>query len=277
MNTRLLLACAALAASLFDPAGALAQDATQPTAGTIAVKLPAATSEAKLPAVKPPTAADQKTAQAVSTIPGVQVDPSQMATPTQDPPIKGFHPIKKLLQPVENLEKSSVALGQQVMRLEGPIASLQTPMVGLQTKMTSVEQRMAQMQGKLSSVQGSMTGVTKDMHDIGEQMHGVRGDLGGMRGQIVQLEAPIKGLREPITMVARPVEGVQTQLTAVEKELAELKTLLGTILFAIFLAAGAIALGTPVAAVLIYKHRRKLFPNSPERDFPVVAPSAVKQ
>ncbi|HEY9793956.1 MAG TPA: hypothetical protein V6D22_26405 [Candidatus Obscuribacterales bacterium] len=222
------------------------------------------------PQTQAPTQTDTKTAQAVSSIPGVNVDPSLMAKPVFDNPIKGFHPIKKLLQPVENLEKTSVALGQQIMRLEGPIASLQTPMIGLQTKMTSVEQRMGEMQGKLSNVQGSMVGVTHDMDDIGHQMHGVRGDLGTMQTRIVQLEKPIIGLREPITAVAHPVEGVQTQLATVQKELADLKSLLSTIIFVILVAAGAIALGTPVAAVMIYKHRRKILPSVKEKDFPVM-------
>ena len=46
-----------------------------------------------------------KTAKAVNEIPGVHVQPQLMQTPAQEPPIKGFHPIKRVLQPVEELEK----------------------------------------------------------------------------------------------------------------------------------------------------------------------------
>ena len=49
-----------------------------------------------------------KTAKAINKIPGVNLQASDLQPPAQDPPIKGFHPIKRALQPVVNLEKNSV-------------------------------------------------------------------------------------------------------------------------------------------------------------------------
>jgi peptidoglycan hydrolase CwlO-like protein len=248
-------------------------------------QIPVNTSKPEEDVAKVPTAADVQTAKAASKIPGVNVDPHLMAQPVLDPPIKGFHPIKRIMRPVENLAKQSVALGQQIMRLEGPIASLQPSMLGLekrmskvQDEMTAVQNKMMQMQVNLNSVQSQVSGVRGDMHSIGGQMNGVRGDLSGMRTRIVDLQKPIKDLRgpivrlhDPIKAVADPVSQVQQRLSSVEGQLADLKTLLATILFSIYVAAAAIALGTPVAAFVVYKNRRKLFPHTPERDFPATA------
>lgn len=163
-----------------------------------------------------------KTASVVNQVPGVKVAKEDLQPPTS-PVIKGFHPIKKLLQPVENLEGMSIKLEQQIMKLEGPIAALNPPMVNLQKKMTN-------MQGQLGTVQGQMTGV--------------RSDIGAMRKDIESLRGPIEHIEGPIGSLAKPLEALEMRLNMI----------LGAILF----AALAIAVGTPVAAVLLYKHRHKL-------------------
>ena len=229
---------------------------------------------------KVPTTADIDTVRAANKIPGVEVQPNLMAQPVLDEPIKGFHPIKKIMRPVENLAKQSVILGQQVMRLEAPIASLQPSMLGLEKRMTGVQQEMTEMQAKIGGMQQQVVGARGNIKDINLNMGNVRGDLSGMRTKIVELQRPIKQLRDPIVqlqrpleMVAQPVSDVHRQLASVDKQLSELKTLLGTVLFSIYVAAAAIAFGTPIAAFIVYKNRRKLFPNVHEADFPVAANS----
>jgi len=150
----------------------------------------------------------------------------------QQAPIKGFHPIKRALQPVQNLEAMSIKLEQQIMKLEGPISGLQPPMVALQSKMTLVEGSMGEMKGQLSDVQ--------------HQMSGVRADLAKMRQEIAELKSPILSIQKPLEGVSQPLEAVETQLNLV--------------LGAIVMAAIAIAVGTPIAAILIYRFRDKLFP-----------------
>jgi chromosome segregation ATPase len=183
------------------------------------------------------------TAKAVNNVPGVNVSQQDLQAPSS-PPIKGFHPIKKILRPVENLEGMSIKLEQQIMKLEGPIASLQPPMKNLQTKMGSVDQQIEQMQNQLNGMQSQVTGVRSDLH--------------AMKKQIAQLQEPIEALRKPITGVSKPLEQVQQQLNLV--------------LFAIVCAAIAIAIGTPLAAVLVYRNRHKLFPDLRDHELPQVQP-----
>lgn len=181
----------------------------------------------------------KKTADVVNQVPGVKVDQKDLEPPTA-PPIKGFHPIKRLLRPVENLEGMSIKLEQQIMKLEGPIAGLQPPMINLQHKMDKVDQSIGTMQDKLGGVQSQVTGV--------------RSDIALMRKDIEGLKAPIVALKAPIGTVAQPLEKLQSQLNF--------------IILAIFVAAGAIAFGTPVAAVLMYRNRHKLFPDMQTHELP---------
>ena len=44
-----------------------------------------------------------------------------------------------------------------------------------------------------------------------------------------------------------------------------------TVLAAIVMATICIAIGTPIAAVLVYKNRHRFFPNIDEQDFPGTA------
>ncbi|HEY9775843.1 MAG TPA: hypothetical protein V6C81_18925 [Planktothrix sp.] len=183
----------------------------------------------------------KKTADVVNQVPGVKVSQQDMQPPA-DKPIKGFHPIKKLLRPVENLEGMSIKLEQQIMKLEGPIAGLQPPMINLQKKMVTVDDHIGQMGNQLTTMQGQVTGV--------------RQDIANMRKDIEALKEPIVALKAPIGTVAKPLETLQTQLNF--------------ILMAILVAAFAIAIGTPIAAVVMYRNRHKLFPDMKEHDLPKV-------
>jgi prefoldin subunit 5 len=181
------------------------------------------------------------TANVVNQVPGVNVKKEDLEPPTE-PPIKGFHPIKKLLRPVENLEGMSIKLEQQIMKLEGPIAALQPPMQSLQKQMIIVDGQIGTMHGQLDSMQ--------------TQVQGVRSDLAGMKQEIKELKAPIVSLEKPIAGVATPLEDLNTKLNY--------------ILGAILVAALAIALGTPLAAVVVYKNRHKLFPGMSDHELPKV-------
>jgi peptidoglycan hydrolase CwlO-like protein len=174
---------------------------------------------------------NQQTANAVNRIPNVNVTAADL-TPPEDQVIKGFHPIERLLQPIKQLQAQSLKLEQQIMRLEGPIAGLQPPMLGLQKKMTGVESQVGMMQNRLDSVEDQVIGVRSDIANMRKDIHGILG--------------PMQALERPISNVATPLLGIQGQLA--------------WILVAIMVASVAIAFGTPVAAILIYINRHKLFP-----------------
>jgi uncharacterized coiled-coil DUF342 family protein len=199
-------------------------------------------------------------AAAINQTSGVHVTPQQLAIPEEDL-IHGFHPVKKLMSPIVRLEKNTVQLQQQIMKLEGPIAGLQKPMLGLHKKMGSVERRMNGMSNQLNTMQTNVMDVNKSMAGIHEQ-------LVKMDGRVAQIEEPIFEIQKPLTEVAGP-------LSEVKQELMKVEALIGVVLFAIIVAAAAVAIGTPIAAVLIYRNRHKLFPGTPEHEFPVAKAEGI--
>jgi len=179
------------------------------------------------------------TARAVNQIPGVQVKTEELVPPAL-PPIKGFHPIKRLLRPVENLGTSAVKMQQQIMRLEGPIAALHPPM-------THLEQKMGNVNGAMNKMQDQVTGVSG-------QMKGVREDLANMQKDVGQLKAPILAIQKPLVGVAKPLDRVKVQLNFV--------------LLAIVLATIGVVFGMPLAAIIVYRNKEKLFPAQVTADLP---------
>jgi len=79
-------------------------------ASTLALTVTAAEKNRFAVPVKPVSAHQEKvnadTARAINKIPGVNIEAKDLTPPAQDPPIKGFHPIKRALQPVVQLEKT---------------------------------------------------------------------------------------------------------------------------------------------------------------------------
>jgi len=254
---------------------------------------------------------DENLIKDLNQMPGMNV-PSTIMDNCEQPPIHGFHPIKKLFQPVEKMACIAAQLGQQIMRLEGPLAALQPSMAGLRdkiglvaSKMTAVDMHIDKINGNvvstgksinginsaltgvnsnlgsvrsdLQTMRGSMDGVRSDLENMRLAMTGVRSDLSGvrsdlakvtndlvaMRREVNELQGPISDLRTPISGVARPLEGVQVKLD-------RLTNLMATILAAIFVTSAIVAIGTPVAAVLLFKYRHFLLPGLKDKDMPVM-------
>lgn len=171
-----------------------------------------------------------RTANAVNKLPGEKIDPRDL----EHPPIKGFHPIKKLFQPISDLEKTTEKLNTEGTKLEKPMGQLERPMLHLQKKMVTVDTKVVQMR--------------KTLQGVSDEVIGARSDLSSIRQQMNDLKRPIVALREPVTGVASPLEQIQIKLNM--------------LLFFIFIFGLIVAFGTPMAAVLIYRNRSKLFPSA---------------
>ena len=219
--------------------------------------------EVKVPLTSKQVKADKETAKAANAVPGGHVDPKNLAVPPIEPPVTGFHPIKKMLAPVVRLERNSMQLQQQIMKLEGPIAGLNSPMVGLQKHMVTVEGKMDDMQGELSKMRGKVDSVNSSMT-------GVQGDITAMRKEIAGLLTPINAMRGPIEKLEKPLINVAEPLTEVKSELQQMKALLATVLGAVIVGCVSIAIGTPFAAFMVYRHRHKLFPGLRDSELPEI-------
>jgi len=195
---------------------------------------------------------NKQTAEAVNTIPGVKVQ-AQDLEPRELPEIRGFHPIKRALRPIENMQNMAIRLQQQIMRLEGPIAALQPSMLSLRSRMVDVEKQMGEVDSHLGRVREQVGGVDNQMAAVHKEIAAVRADLATVHRELNRLREPMELLRKPLVGVAEPLTGMQRRLDQVQ-------ALLASVLAAMFLATITVAVGTPVAALLIYRNRKKLFP-----------------
>lgn len=218
-------------------------------------------------------------AKTINNIPGVYVKPDDLKIP----PKKHFslNPVDWLFKPITRLQNQSVRLEQQIMKLTGPIAALQPSMLRLEKRMNSVQKQMGDMQGQIGNLekrtntfQNQMITVDQRMQSINKQMSAMQNDITAMRtsvdqikGPIIELKDPIMGLREPLLRITDPVSAadkrlitVDARLRAVAQELTDLKVLIGLVLSAIFLAAVIIAIGTPIAAIIVWRNRSRILP-----------------
>jgi len=192
-------------------------------------------------------------AQAINKIPGANVSPEDLKE-SEVHKKGGFpNPLGWMLKPVTRLQEQSVKLEQEIMKLTGPIGSLQPSMLRLDKSMSSVQSQMGSMQGQITDVGSQMGSMQSDIRSM-------RQDLSQLKTPISDLKKPVMDLREPVLALAKPVEGVESRLVRLDRELADLKTLLTLILTSIFAAAAIIAVGTPVAAILVWRNRQKFVP-----------------
>ena len=171
-----------------------------------------------------------RTANAVNKLPGEKIDPKDL----EHPPITGFHPLKKIFQPISDLEKTTEKLNVEGTKLEKPMGQLAEPMVHLQKKMVSVDAKVIQMQ--------------KTLHSVSDEVTGARSDLSSIREEMNDLKGPIVALQKPVTGVANPLEQIQLKLNL--------------LLLFIFIFGMIVAFGTPIAAIMIYRKRHQLFPSA---------------
>lgn len=187
---------------------------------------------------------NEQQAAAVNRIPGVEVQPEDLKQKKKE----GFslNPIKWIFGPVIRLQEQSVTLEQQIMKLTGPIAALQPGMLKLENRMNSMQQQLTHVEKTTGSVEGELQSIRKDI----ASMHRT---LSEIKKPVTDIKGPIMSLRQPIMNIAKPITGV-------DKDLTEVKTLLSLILTAIFITALLISIGTPVAAILVWRNRHKLLP-----------------
>lgn len=199
---------------------------------------------------------NSEAAQAINKVPGIHIEGKDLQPPAEDPEIKGFHPIKRLMAPVIRLGKGTVQLQQQVMKLEGPIG-------GLEPAMNSLSKKLHKVGSRLGTLDKHLVCMEEHIVNLDTQMTGIRKDLGLMEADVEGLSGPLQSVLQPLTNVHGPLE----EMTGA---LSEMKGMITMALFAIIALTVDIVFGTPLAAVFIYKHRRKIFPYMKEHEFPVL-------
>ena len=92
------------------------------------------------------------------------------------------------------------------------------------------------------------------------QLNDIRGDIRSTQKILLDIKGPVTQLRDPILSIRDPLIAIEKPITGVDKDLGEVKTLLGLVLGAVFASAMIIAIGTPVAAIIVWRKRHSLLP-----------------
>lgn len=204
---------------------------------------------------------DQQMIEDSNKIPGVEIKADEFHEDDKFT-IGDLNPFKWIFKPVTDMQKRVIHLEKQMMRLEGPIANLQKPMIGLRKDMVGVQKDLGDVRGDMNSVRGKMDSLEGNLGDIGGQMHSVNQGIGGVRSQIKQMEGPLVALKDPVIGLQKPVSGVDMKLERLETDLDELKevvTLTSTLILIAIVGVGlAICVGTPVAALFAFRHRKAI-------------------
>jgi predicted nucleic acid-binding Zn-ribbon protein len=147
--------------------------------------------------------------------------------------------------------------------------------------MKGVENRIATVSGQMNSVQASIKGTYTELKRMRPDISRVRSDIDRIREPIMALKEPlismavpihnldtqvsgvhddISSIRKPLTNMEQPITNLEKQLSRLSGDIAALRDLLSMVLTSIFVAAGLVAIGTPIAAILIWRHKNKFLP-----------------
>lgn len=196
---------------------------------------------------------DTATINASNQINGQHIDPKVMKKQKKGMGWQALNPFAWLLKPVTDTQKTVIELQKQIVRLEAPIANLQKPMVGLRDDMQQVDSTMDSVNQKMTTMHGDITKINSGMNSVDRRIAHMERQLGQMYEPIVELKNPVIALRDP-------VKGVGNQLATLKNDLKELKQVVSftttAILAAVLMVGVLIVVGTPIAAIFVWRHRR---------------------
>lgn len=243
MNLRMLIIigatwCATTATYGADKT-ALAKDAVADT--------PVTTTSVTIPVAEPTSPKPSGNRKGADVVRPGETKPTEQQIKDWNAPIKGFHPIKRMMRPLWKLR-------QEARSLEGNIMDLQKPMSGLQPAFASMESRMGGVQDELKSMGKELSGVNGNLHRLSgdlthlkelsptlvrvsdelqslsgithdlKELKGVRSDIRTATGHMQRLQDPLADLKGPLTSVTKPLATVQDQLTTVNGKVVRVHT-----------------------------------------------------
>lgn len=201
----------------------------------------------------------------------------------------------KLTGPIAALQPAMLTLQERVESMSLQLTDVQTEMHEVRKRMhrisgrldqtvehiTGVDSNLTKVSGQMGSVQSSLSGTYSVLRKMGPDLKNVRLDIGKIRDPIAKMQRPLeaiaspiqnldrevtlvgremKQLRVPLTLMEKPVTSLDKQLTGLHSEISELRSLLALVLTSIFVAAGLSAVGTPIAAILVWRNKNKFLP-----------------
>ncbi len=201
----------------------------------------------------------------------------------------------KLTGPIAALQPAMLNLQQRVERMGGQMKAVQNELSDVKNQMHTISGRLDQtvthMKGvdknignvskQMTSVQSSLSGTYRELKSMRPDLSNVRSDISKIREPITKIQEPlismadpihnldkqvtgvhddISRIREPLVRIEQPITSLEKQLTGLTSDISDLRNLLSMVLTSIFIAAIMIAVGTPIAGILIWRNKNKILP-----------------
>lgn len=201
----------------------------------------------------------------------------------------------KLTGPIAALQPAMLTLQERVESMSLQLTDVQTEMHEVRKRMhrisgrldqtvehiTGVDSNLTKVSSQMGSVQSSLSGTYSVLKRMGPDLKNVRLDIGKIRDPIAKMQRPLEAIASPIqnldrevtlvgremkqlivplTLMEKPVTSLDKQLTGLHSEISDLRNLLALVLTSIFVAAGITVIGTPIAAILVWRNKNKFLP-----------------
>jgi archaellum component FlaC len=139
-----------------------------------------------------------------------------------------FNPLGWLLGPINNLEKQSVRLEQDIMKLSGPIAGLQPCLVDLGQRMTAIGKEMGSLKDPMVEVSKQVGEVRGQLRGVDRRMDKIETNISAVTQQLIPITAAIKMIYTKLPAIREQLNIVETHLEKIETPIALLpKPLIG--------------------------------------------------
>jgi chromosome segregation ATPase len=211
-------------------------------------------------------------------------------------PIAALQPAMLNLQTrVENVGKEMGAVFREMHDVHGQLSGVsdRIEQTNVQMKdiagklqttdkhMQRIDSNMDTISAQMSSIQSSLRGTYSVLKTMSPALTDVRSDIHKIQPPLQALQEPLKSVvkpmktlnehvsnidehlkevRDPLTNIEKPMISLNNELTGLHSEISQLRMLLGIVLTAIFIAAIFIAVGTPIAAILVWRNKRLILP-----------------
>lgn len=219
--------------------------------------------------------------------------------------VKLTTPVMELSPSLKSLEKKMNSLeggmsevktnikeiGTAITPMKSQLGNVHNTISSLHGSLKDMRTELKQTRGNITNVNANINSIRTALSDIRLEIKKVRSDINDVKAPIAQLKKPITALQEPIAQlkgpvtellgpiselkspllrIEKPMTAVDARLASLDVQLTDLRKLIGMILTSIFVAAAVIAIGTPIAAVIIFRNQRKILKKPSEPSPPKI-------
>jgi uncharacterized coiled-coil DUF342 family protein len=163
-------------------------------------------------------------------------------------------------QHMKSIEDPLHSVEARMSSVESSIVGTYKTLGGMRTDISEVRKDIGMIKNPIMRIQQPLESIAEPVKNLDQQLTGVHTELVDVHTELGGVHSELGAVRKPLTNIERPISDLEREVRGLHKEIADLRYLLGLVLTAIFLSAVLTAIGTPIAAILIWRNRRNILP-----------------